>query len=133
MSQITEAKHRLLAIVTGALAEHPDVLKVRVVPGPAEYTERHDFDALGFNVMVIVEEGDQGEACLDELLDPVTGLRSTLELDRTLGGLVSDLSVRKSSGYQTFPDVASVHQGGGEWIDRPVQRVGATWHVVCKT
>jgi len=131
VSTITQMKDALRVLATSGLN---DVAEIRVVPGPAEYTERQDFDKIGFNIIVITGPvgDDEAEQHLDWLLDPQVGMRAALEVNRDLDGLVSDLVVRKSSGYQMFPGPPiTTSDRHGSTVAPGRERVGATWHVIC--
>ena len=67
-----------------------------------------DYDAAGpgshsvayqITVLVGLPRYEAVRRALDRLIEP-DGVKAALEQDRTLGGLVTDLSVTKCSGYQ---------------------------------
>lgn len=103
------------------LASVPDA-DVRVIPAVDEFADGAGLDLLGFNVLVTTGMiGDpEAEDRMDELLDPEGGIRRLLESDRTLDGLVSDVAVKRCSGYQTFPgkDAGALALLGATWFVR---------------
>lgn len=102
-----------------ALADLLQHEQTTVVPAPAEYGNH--LDTLTFAVTITVGiDTPEARDHLDDLLDPETGAKHLLEADRTLTGLVADLAVVKSTGYQLIP------QGPD---DPPL--LGATWTVAC--
>jgi hypothetical protein len=93
--------------VRRALAALLDGLDVRVTPAPVDYATDRGFDKAQYMVRVRVgsAESEAVAESLDRLLDPDddTSIKQRLEADRTLDGLVSNVQVVKSSGYQIFP------------------------------
>lgn len=102
MSTPTDIRRAIASILAGAFP-----LEIRVAPGPVEYANVA-FDTLRFNVTIVAGPIDDPGAhdLLDDLI-AATGARSVkqlLEIDRKLGGLVSDLDVPKCTGAQTLTD-----------------------------
>lgn len=117
ISQITDIRRALVATLADL-----DVQTVAVAPAPAEFGDHAmAVDRVGFHVTVTTGPITPGsEDRLDDLMDPVGGVRALLEGDRTLGGLVGSLAVTKCSGYQALQTAP----------DAPPQ-LGATWTVQC--
>jgi len=89
--------------------------RVTVAPAGAEYDSR--VTRADYDITVIVGiDTEEAREYLDALLtdDGQRSVRARLQTDATLGGLVSDITVTKRSGYRTYPTA-----------DRP--QLGATW------
>lgn len=117
MSTITAVRRALAATLTDIGAQ-----TVAVAPAPAEFGDHPmDVDRVGFHVTIAVGPlTPESEERLDELMDPAEagGVRALLEADRTLGGLVSTLSVKKCTGYQALQSAPNT-----------APDLGATWTV----
>lgn len=108
MASVTDIRRALEQRLAGIDGE------VAVYPGPSDYARGPGFHTVRFVARVIVgPEGDEAEGRLDHLLDE-GGVRSLLEADDTLGGLVADVAVAKCSGYQTYGPPDAPHLGA-EW------------------
>ena len=106
VTEIRKAIRELLADVPGT---------VQVLAGPSEYATGPGFDKLGFVVSIHVgPPSPKGEETLDELIAP-SGVKATLEADDKLGGLVSDLTVTRSSGHRLFELPSAEQVLGAEW------------------
>lgn len=109
---------RALAATLEPLHASPG-LTLRVASGPVEYAAV-GFDRLGFNVQAVAGlAGDEdAENLLDELIarDGARSVKTLLEADPELGGLVSDTAVVRCTGWQLY------RQGDHDAI-------GATWTV----
>ena len=106
----------LPTLVRGALAAALPGLNAEVRPGPVAYEQGLPRSRYEVTVLTGPIDDTAAQERLDELLAP-DGLKATLEADRTLGGLVSDIDVAKCTGWQA-------HKGpAGEAF------IGATWTV----
>ncbi len=91
--------------VSGYLLGQPTPPTLQVLPGEQTYDRamHRGLDIRTFTIQgfVAYNEGETSQRLLDELMAP-TGIRSVktaLETDKTLGGVVSSLHVTSDSGY----------------------------------
>lgn len=125
-TDIREALAANLASVTG-LQENAYVLSqptppaAEVMPAPIEYDRAfgRGLDRLNFIVRVFVgfTQDIGAQKRLDSMLASTgaASIKTALESDKTLGGLVDDLHVTGTSGYQLFSRAGSAPVLGAEW------------------
>lgn len=95
----TAIRHALAATLTGH--------DVTVVPAAIEYDKQPGIDRFRFDVTVVIPGSPDDpvtQAAMDDMLAPAGALsvKSALEADPTLDGLVIDLHVARSTGYRVF-------------------------------
>jgi hypothetical protein len=93
--------------VRRALAARLPDLNVRVTPAAIDYATDNGFDVAKYTVRVRAgDDTPETEERLDRILarDGGDSVKRRLEADSTLGGLVNNVQVIKTSGYQLFPD-----------------------------
>ena len=124
VSQIRAGLATNLATVTGTQIlsyqlANPTTPSIAIFPAGTEYNQAFNrgTDKWTFTVQAIVSVAtDQnGQQQLDAYLAPsgATSIRSAIESDRTLGGVVQNLVVSAASGYTLFGDTPPVL--GAEW------------------
>lgn len=130
---IREALAANLTAVTG-LQETPYMLSrptppvAEVVPGPIEYDQTYGRgeDELRFTVRVMVGKvTDRGsQKRLDRMLAPTgtDSIKTAVESNPTLGGLIDDLHVTGASGYRQFRREGGSPLLGAEWTVRVLAR-----------
>lgn len=93
-----------LTEIRSAMAAALEVLRfnVKIAVGGSKENEPLDRMVVGITLGPPTPEL---EVALDELLEPIgeRSVRTLLEADRTLGGLVDDLIVIANSGYRLYP------------------------------
>jgi hypothetical protein len=92
--------------VRRALAALLDDLDARVTPAGTDFATDNGFDTNKYTVRIRVGPDTEPTAeHLDRLLDSDgdESIKRRLEADPTLGGLVSQVRILKSSGYQIYP------------------------------
>lgn len=103
----------LAANITAALSDHwqisayvlvdPSPPSIDIATAPIDYDQamRRGLDGLTFTIRAIVPANDDVsmQKLLDDLVAPASGssLKSAVEADRTLGGIVDDLRVESCS------------------------------------
>lgn len=103
---------------------------LQVAPVVEVFPEKFTYDAVSFEtdelrfkvralIGSVLEESAQ--RIVDDLLDTAgeNSIKAVLESDRTLDGLVDDVTVEQSTGYRTYPvelpGVPTQHMLGCEW------------------
>jgi hypothetical protein len=111
MADLTEIRAAVKATLPEAVTRDATVT-VRI--GPRDYDAR-GFDKQRILTRIIVgHEGDpDAEKRLDDLL--TAPVKEALEADDTLGGLVADITVTRTSGYQTYRAADGEQLLGAEW------------------
>jgi len=99
-----------------ALLDSLDGVDVQVAPAAVEYGARELHQAFAVRILTGPAGDEAAELLLDELIAPDGGrsVKRLVETDPTLGGLVTDTTVTRCTGWQLFPrgDMAAV---GATW------------------
>jgi hypothetical protein len=105
-ANLTQLGTNLGIQVSAYALANPTPPTIQVLPGEVVYDRamHRGLDDLTFLVQALVQYGSDigSQKRLDELLDPTgpKSLKTAVESDSTLGGIVSDVSVTNATGYR---------------------------------